>query len=184
MQKIRKPKLRCGSCIFLTKRLKDKAFCSESGKNKGNPACKHWEPDFGKLTDLSKQFTSFLKRCTSKDALILKWLVDRQCILNNKGVSYYIGSTYYYKADKIYRIFIENITAKHIIGRAVDEDTSFTLSHTVKLYDSVEALERAAAENRAIKKELDNETKKIDDELYLKTGIIDSMRKEPCERPR
>jgi len=109
-------KLRCGTCIFLHKRTnKDKKTCQNLGKNKGNPACKFWEPDLENLSQNIKNLISSIGLCNSNDLPVINWLLKRHQVLLDEKIPYRIGSYVLY--NKKYKIFIENITPTSIIGR-------------------------------------------------------------------
>jgi len=112
-------KLRCGTCIFLNKRAnKDRKTCYTLGKTKGNPACKHWEPDLENFSENVKSLVSLVGLCASKDIPVISWLLKRHQLLLDNKIPYRIGSYILYnRENQWHKIFIENITTTSIIGR-------------------------------------------------------------------
>lgn len=144
-------KRRCGGCIYLNKLKKDGVLCSESGKNKGCPACKYWEPDIEGLSLNVRAIINFLSDCELSDVPVLEWVLKKQQRLleNPKSnpllrigriVWHLVSSTNLEERDTVYQIRIQNVTAKHAVGQDLQFGTCFFLPLDSKVYTSRENL--------------------------------------------
>lgn len=168
-------KRRCGGCIYLNKLRKDGVLCSESGKNKGCPACKYWEPDIEGLSENVRAIINLLSDCELSDMPVLDWVFKKQqgLLENSKGnpllrigkiIWYLVSSTTLKEKDMIYQIRIQNVTAKHAVGQDLEFGTCFFLPLDSKVYASKEALIEEQERIAELKRQ-------IPDRVYDTSGV-------------
>lgn len=169
-------KKRCGSCIYLNKTKKEGALCSESGKNKGVPACKNWEPDIENLSDNIKTIISLFGKCDISDIPILNWILKKQQTLLEKDINclFRIGNIVWYfiaSQNDIYQLLIQNVNPKYVIGRDLIGGASFFLPLDTEVYSSKEELLKTRKELVEKKLQIQREIKADDKNLETKVGL-------------